>query len=170
MKRYYILALQALILHKSFGVNMYRAFILCSLLLINSAASAAIYKWVDHKGVINYGQIQPQRQSITPDKVILKTRKEDDSQKQPESIIDSANKIAESNAKRKAAADKKALAAQEKNRLQKNCAAAKENLANLDYSSNRLHKDSKGNYSRLTPAEKAQQRKEAMVLISENCR
>jgi len=149
---------------------MYRTFILCSLLLIHGVANAAIYKWVDHKGVINYGQIQPQKQLIPFDKVTLKTQKNSASQKQPKSIISSAKEIAESNAKRKAATDKKAFAAQEKKRLQKNCLISKQNLANLDYNSNRLYKDSKGNYSRLTSYEKEQQRQKFTALIKENCR
>jgi len=149
---------------------MYRAFILCSCLLINSVANATIYKWVDHKGVINYGQIQPQRQAITPDKIILKAQKKGDTQKTPKSMVDSANVITRSNAKRKAARDKKSLAAKREKQLQRNCIASKKNLANLGYSSSRLHKDSKGNYSRLTPADKEQQRKKLVAFIKKNCR
>jgi len=149
---------------------MYRAFILSSFLLINSSANAVIYKWVDHKGIINYGQTQPQRQAITPDKIILKAHKRDPSKEAPESIIDSSNKIAESNAKRKAEKHKKALASQKARQSQKRCISSKKNLANLNYSSNRLHKDSKGNYSRLTEVDKEQRRKELVALIKENCR
>jgi len=149
---------------------MYRAFILCSCLLINSSANAAIYKWVDHKGVINYGQTKPQRQAITPDKIILKVQKRGDTKEASESIVDSANKIAESNAKRKAEKHKKALATQKERQLQKRCITSKKNLANLNYGGNRLHKDSKGNYSRLTPTDKEQRRKELRAFIKENCR
>jgi len=150
---------------------MYRAFILCSCLLINNSANATIYQWVDHKGVINYGQTQPQRQAITPDKIILKVQKRDNTKEEaPESVVDSVNTIAESNAKRKEEKNKKALAAQEKRQLQKNCIASKKNLANLNYGNNRLHKDSKGNYTRLTPADREQKRKKLRAYIKENCR
>jgi len=149
---------------------MYRTFLFCSLLLISSVASSTIYKWVDHDGVVNYGQVKPQRQSITPDQVVIKAQKRISSQKAPESIIDSANAIAGSNAERTAANKEKDAANIERSRLQKNCISSKQNLANLNYSSNRLHKDSKGNYTRLTAAGKERRRKELVALIKENCR
>ncbi len=149
---------------------MSRAFIFCSCLIISTLANAAIYKWVDHQGRVNYSQIPPQKQSITSKTVIIKIQKNNPDQVPPKSIIDSAKEIAESNAKREAFNNDKILAAKKKKQLNKKCASSRANLAKLESGSNRLYKNPQGEYSRFTAEDKESRRQKIMSFINKNCR
>ena len=148
---------------------MYRALIFCFCLLFTHLAHTAIYHWVDHQGNTHYGQRPPKDKSITANKVFIKSSGIFDDEKTLTPIQDSANKIADSNAERKAANDEAVQQANNKRRLQEQCDATKKNLEELDYGGNRLYKDADGNYSRLSPEDKTKQRQKLDAFLQDNC-
>jgi len=149
---------------------MYRALMFCFCLLSANLTHAAIYHWVDHQGNSHYAQQPPRDKSINAQKMGVKSNHIVDSEQPQQSIQDSANEIAESNAARKAESDKAQQKANETRLLQERCDTSKKNLAELDYGGNRLYKDAEGNYSRLSTEEKNNQREQLNAFINENCR
>ena len=149
---------------------MYRALIICLLLLFANISYAAIYQWIDEHGNTHYGQLAPRDKNIDAKKIFVKPSRVIDNEQTSTPIQDSANEIAKSNADRKAANDKIQQQANEKRRLQERCETSKKNLAELDYGGNRLYKDADGNYSRLSPDDKTKKREELNTFINENCR
>lgn len=148
---------------------MFRLFITCFVFFFAVSSQSAIYQWTNEQGNIAYGQKPPRDKTIKTQKILLKSS-EIIEVKQAESIQDSANEIAKSNAARKAANEKIQQEAAEALLLQERCATSKKSLTELDFGGNRLYKDSDGNYSRFSAEDKSQQREQLTAFINENCR
>lgn len=148
---------------------MYRALILCSCLLVWTSVQAdmRIYKWIDTQGNTHFSHVAPHNKSISLEILMIKTDgREGLSLK---ALIDSAEQIAKSNAERKASNDKIRQEVEKQRLVQEQCETRKKNLAELDYGSNRLYKNSEGDYSRLSAEDKRQEREKLSAFINENC-
>jgi len=137
-------------------------------LLYSSSSLALIYDWTSPNGVQQYTQSPPRDSSISSEKIYIK-KHISDSELPSESIQQSADAIAKSNAERKATSDKFTQQIKQLELMRANCLRAKKSLSALELGGNRMYKDAEGNYLRLNEEAKAKQREEIKKQIKENC-
>jgi len=138
-------------------------------LLFSTPNIAKIYHWTDQQGAQHFSQTPPRDKSILSEKIHIKKHRHE-AQQAKESLQESANAIAKSNAERKAANDEIKQQIKHQRLMANNCQQAKQSLSALTLSGNRKYKDASGNYQRLDEKAKNKQRKRLNTLIKENCR
>ncbi|ORU92742.1 MAG: hypothetical protein A6F71_08780 [Cycloclasticus sp. symbiont of Poecilosclerida sp. M] len=143
--------------------------LLTILLLSSSFAHTEIYTWTNAEGKTVFSQTLPRDKSIEADKVEIKTPLFDTTTKStaPDNNVKDSDvdeetdePISEEDAER---------IAEGKKLIKEQCNNAKSDLSSLELGGNRLYKDSKGNYLRMTEEEKANRRKNMNAFISEHC-
>jgi len=137
-------------------------------LLYSSSSLAVIYHWTTHEGVQKYSQSPPRDKSISSEKIYIK-KHFNDSDVPNTSLQQSADAIAKSNAERKIASDKLDQELVQQRLMNDICHRAKQSLAALELSGNRLYKDASGDYLRLDEEAKNKQRQKLNKQIEENC-
>jgi len=145
-----------------------RKTLLVMFLLYSSSSLAIIYHWVNQQGVQQYSQTPPRDKSIPSERVYIKKHIKDEDMPS-ESLEQSAETIAESNAERKTISDELNQKFQRLQIMAENCKLAKLSLVDLERGGNRLYKDANGDYQRLDEAAKNKQRKQLNAVIDENC-
>ena len=135
----------------------------------SSMSYSAIYEWTNKQGNKAYTQTPPSDKSISRKKLEVKSQKTSDaitySDKSeetttPDSTEEASDVSPEEQAKK---------IAEGKQLIKEQCTNAKSGLAGLD-GGNRLYKDSKGNYLRMTEEEKDKRRKNINSFITEHCK
>ncbi len=137
----------------------------CLLLPSLSGFSAPAFKYSGEHGETVYSQTPPKNSKA--ERVTVKSKKTSNSARP--SAVEVLEKFTRDNDDKQRAADK----ATEEKRLsaikKKNCATAKQNLAVYEGPTNRLVKDSSGNYKRLNEEERQANIKAARKNIKEFC-
>lgn len=140
-----------------------------TLLLFSSFSHSAIYEWTNEQGNKAYTQAPPSDKSISSKKLVVKSQKVTASF-EPVDVSDDitdANPADNTNETSPEAEAKKI--AEGKRLLKEQCSNAKSAIAGLE-GGNRLYKDSKGNYLRMSEKEKAKRRKNINSFMDEHCK
>jgi len=143
--------------------------ILFTLVLFSSYSHSAIYEWTNKQGNQAYTQAPPSDRSIASKKLVVRSQKVIESiepVETPDDITD-ANPADDTN-ETSPEKDAKRIA-EGKKLLKEQCNNAKSAIAGLE-GGNRLYKDSKGNYLRMTEKEKAKRRKNINNFMDEHCK
>ncbi|OUR82172.1 hypothetical protein A9Q82_07455 [Cycloclasticus sp. 46_120_T64] len=138
-------------------------------LLYSSANLSAIYHWTNQQDVPQYSQSPPRDRSIPRQKIHIKKHISQE-QTAGQSLQQSADAIAQSNAERQAAHDETRQRAEQQQQMKENCANIRQSLAALELSGNRSYKDGEGNYRRLSESDKDKRRQQLNASLEKNCR
>lgn len=138
------------------------------LISFSTVSISAIYEWTNKQGHTAYTQAPPKDKSISSKKLVVKSQTISESTSNVES---SSNDLEVSNEDDSSAStpDEAKKIAEGKKLLKEQCINAKSALAGLE-GGNRLYKDSKGNYLRMTEEEKNKRRKNINEFMSEHCK
>lgn len=147
-------------------------YVLFSLLLLGSLhAHAALNKWVDADGKVHYSdsppadaKVQKIRSSETPDSAIPASV-----ESAPKSLAEREAEWKKSQQSKAEAEQKEAKKKQEDENKQKNCEAARSNLATLENSPALVTYNAKGERTYIDDAGRAQRIEEARKAIANFC-
>lgn len=141
---------------------------LLSATLALGSAAAAVYKWVDDHGVVNYGEAPPPGSNA---QLIGKThvRPPSDAERALEELADMQEQ-AEALRKERAEAEAKRIAEEQRAELQaQNCRIATQNLEQLRITSTRRYRDAEGNVTVVDDEARAARIQKAEEQIAKFC-
>jgi len=139
------------------------------LVTYSSMSYSAIYEWTNKQGNTAYTQTPPSDKSISRKKLDVKSQRTAEAVSytdNTEDVPDSDSTEEDSDVSPEEQAKK---IAEGKQLIKEQCTNAKSALAGLD-GGNRLYKDSKGNYLRMTEDEKDKRRKNINSFMKEHCK
>lgn len=130
---------------------------------------AAIYKWVNERGVITYSQHKPSNHTLQTERIVVKSTLSNAEAKKifcAEPNSENPSSTETSSTEQTTSRKQKKINSEALNEI---CKSAQQNLISLQRSGNVMYKDENDNFMRLTEQDKAQKRKEANQLIKEFC-
>jgi hypothetical protein len=135
----------------------------------SSMSYSAIYEWTNKQGNKAYTQTPPSDKSISRKKLDVKSKKTNDAITYTDSSEEATTSDSIEEASDVSPEEQAKKIAEGKRLIKEQCTNAQSALAGLD-GGNRLYKDSKGNYLRMTEEEKDKRRKNINSFMSEHCK
>ena len=148
-------------------MNRYSLFALSAGLLTFALAEAAMYRWVDEKGVTHYSQIAPPTGSF--DVIEAPTTPTSSGDESLNDLNRQWQQMQDREAARKEEAKKQKTDEAEAALRQQNCQTAKQNLEILQGPPNRLIRTPEGTYRRLTDEERQEKIEQAKEMMEKSC-
>lgn len=144
-----------------------RTLISTILLLAMTGAQAAMYKWTDEHGNVQFGQFPP------PGAEAEQMKPPPPPASRPDSNRPTLQERVKALEEHKAEEQEQAAAAQQERekaaQIEQNCKNARESIKNLELGGNRLYRMPDGTFKRFDEAEKQRRINKSKKYIAENC-